>query len=147
MFQDYPLKPIIQKRTANSPLPNGHCRWCGGILPSKDSFKDKRFYSEYYCPQPSKCRKLWGSWFYRNYTWGGVRQRVMNRDSYACVICGEYAEEVDHIKAISLGGLPFQLENLRSMCKKHHRRKTRDDLTKLNLKTKNVQYIPLLEYF
>lgn len=145
-MKEYPLKPIVRKRTANSPLSNGHCRWCGKDLPSKDGFKDKRFYSEFYCQKPCKCRKLWGSWFYWNYTWAGVRQRALNRDNDSCVICGGDAEEVDHIIAISLDGEPFELENLRSLCKKHHKTKTRDDLIKLNCKNKKVQYLPLLEY-
>jgi 5-methylcytosine-specific restriction endonuclease McrA len=142
----FPIRPIINGRQANVPPPNGKCRFCGKRLPAKDSFKDKRFYSEYYCPRPSKCRKHYGIWIYLNYTWKGVRERVLFRDKDRCVICTGSAEEVDHIQAISLGGDPFDINNLRLLCKIHHKKKTKVDIVKLNYRRKNIQYKPLTEY-
>jgi 5-methylcytosine-specific restriction enzyme A len=45
-------------------------------------------------------------------------------ESPLCVVCGELANEVDHITPLSQGGDRFDPTNLQSMCKPCHRRKT-----------------------
>jgi 5-methylcytosine-specific restriction protein A len=53
--------------------------------------------------------------------------RVLRRDAYRCqsldstgVPCGEYANQVDHV----IRGDDHELENLQSLCRWHHARKS-----------------------
>ena len=55
--------------------------------------------------------------------WERVRRQVLNSANWQCW-CGKYAKEVDHILPLSLGGQPFDLENLQVLCKFHHRLKS-----------------------
>ena len=59
--------------------------------------------------------------------WSTRRVRVLRRDSYRCqardslsVPCGELANQVDHVVA----GDNHNLENLESLCRWHHARKS-----------------------
>jgi 5-methylcytosine-specific restriction protein A len=59
--------------------------------------------------------------------WSTRRVRVLRRDSYRCqardslgVVCGEPANQVDHI----VPGDDHDLDNLQSLCRWHHARKS-----------------------
>ena len=59
--------------------------------------------------------------------WDSIRRKVLKRDHYKCQwkmtyggICGYLASDVDHI----IPGDNHHLSNLRSLCKKHHSRKS-----------------------
>ncbi len=58
---------------------------------------------------------------YRDPRWKAVRLAVLRRDAYTCQIkrpkCRTLATEVDHIRAVSDGGAPFDAANLRAACK------------------------------
>ena len=56
--------------------------------------------------------------------WGDVRSQVLQRDKHKCVVCGEAADEVDHIIEKVRGGPMFDPKNLQTLCKTHHREKT-----------------------
>lgn len=62
------------------------------------------------------------------YAWQKLRKRILQRDNYLCVKCGEQdrlteAKEVDHIKAKAHGGTDEE-HNLQSLCAPCHREKT-----------------------
>ena len=64
--------------------------------------------------------------------WRRLRLAVLLRDGRECQGkgCGKllgYAE-VDHIKPVHLGGLPFDLANLQTLCRDCHQRKTAEEL-------------------
>ncbi|WP_443047786.1 HNH endonuclease [Streptomyces sp. H39-S7] len=49
---------------------------------------------------------------------------MLARDHFACVQCGTRTElEVDHIVSVAKGG-SWELDNLQTLCRPHHRRKT-----------------------
>ena len=58
--------------------------------------------------------------------WKRVRRRVLERDNYRCQSCGYYAKspEIDHIRPIDRGGMPWDLSNLQTLCRACHVRKT-----------------------
>ena len=58
--------------------------------------------------------------------WKRVRRAAIERDGYRCRHCGKAAGrfEVDHIKPLSEGGAPFDLENLQPLCRPCHFDKT-----------------------
>lgn len=47
--------------------------------------------------------------------WAGVRIRVLERDDYTCVYCGDAADHVDHVHPISKGGSNND-DNLAAAC-------------------------------
>ena len=125
-------------------LHDGNC-WCGKPKELWEKFQRK------YCS-----RKHANWWFYhiRCY-WNAFRIEIYNRDDYTCQECGfkikqserDYSHaswEVDHIKAICLGGMCYDIENVRTLCQKCHRLKTTKDIRKLTLKKKKQEVlIPL----
>jgi 5-methylcytosine-specific restriction endonuclease McrA len=56
----------------------------------------------------------------------------MRRDRYTCRVCGTRARrqqlEVDHIREIARGGASLDYDNLQTLCKSCHRRKTSEFL-------------------
>lgn len=53
----------------------------------------------------------------------GLRRAILDRDGYACVLCGDTrALELDHIEPASRGGVTTP-ENLRVLCRPCNRRK------------------------
>jgi 5-methylcytosine-specific restriction endonuclease McrA len=54
--------------------------------------------------------------------WRAIRRQVLARDLYQCRDCGKYGDEVDHIDGDSHNNT---LENLQTLCKRHHAAKTR----------------------
>lgn len=66
----------------------------------------------------------------RPYVWPLVRLDALKRDNYKCVVCGEHADEVHHIKLVKhYPELEFDMDNLQSLCHKHH---THKGMFKLN---------------
>ncbi len=54
----------------------------------------------------------------RGPAWERLRKKVLQRDGYICVYCGQPATEVDHLIPKSLPGSPGDVEdNLVSSCK------------------------------
>ena len=47
----------------------------------------------------------------------------MRRDHGKCVLCSDWATEIDHIIPLSLGGTG-DMDNLRALCSKHHKLET-----------------------
>lgn len=74
--------------------------------------------------------------FYKSNTWRGkegLREQVLKRDNYECVMCKTEGKvtthdhatlEVDHIKEIEFHPeLAEELNNLQTLCKNHHNKK------------------------
>ncbi len=61
--------------------------------------------------------------------WSYFKTRILLRDGYTCVKCGNKEElQVDHIKAIVNGGDMWDENNLQTLCINCHKRKTKKDL-------------------
>ena len=69
-----------------------------------------------------------GKRFYNSKQWRVLRQHVLSSNP-VCVMCGRLANEVDHIVPISMGGVPDSLDNLQSLCKPCHSKKTQKENT------------------
>ena len=58
---------------------------------------------------------------YETRAWRAVRQQVLERDAYVCMIrgakCTGVATQVDHITPLSEGGAPYDMANLRGACR------------------------------
>lgn len=69
--------------------------------------------------------------FYHTKEWRVVRQIVLSRDSYLCVMCkAQIANEVDHINPRCTTSKDEWLNpnNLQSLCKKCHSAKTKKEM-------------------
>lgn len=92
------------------------CRQCSKRVP-----KGRR----HYCSD--KCMNK----FNRDNTWYWVRKDVLRRDGYKCSICKQRFRkrelDVDHIISVNMGGQLFDKRNLRTLCKKCHKMKTKLD--------------------
>lgn len=68
-------------------------------------------------------------WPYNTKLWKSIRKTKLYRDPICqqCEADGrtEAATDVDHVLAISKGGEPWSMSNLRSLCHSCHSRKTR----------------------
>lgn len=67
--------------------------------------------------------------------WRKLRKLVLERDMYVCVLCRKnnivkYATDVDHIKPKAQGGSD-DIENLQSLCRACHRKKTSKEKIRL----------------
>lgn len=106
------------------PIQHGKCYWCGTSLKGKRKSycSDEHYYN-----------------YRRSFVWSNLRKTILLRDGYRCVKCGltQKRLEVDHIKAISLGGDFFDQNNLQTLCHRCHKHKTKEDLKKLS-KTRKV---------
>jgi FkbM family methyltransferase len=58
--------------------------------------------------------------------WQRLRLQVLERDGYRCHRCGGPATEVDHIRALVLGGQPYDPANLVASCKRCNSRRGRE---------------------
>lgn len=84
-------------------------------------------------PQPYKPKKVRkqqvdNSKFYQSKQWRKVRKLYVQQNPL-CVHCEARGlttavQEVDHIKPLRLGGEKFDFENLQSLCKSCHARKS-----------------------
>ena len=53
--------------------------------------------------------------------WSRARRLALRRDGYRCASCGKAARlEVHHETPLSSGGAPFDLDNLKSLCRSCH---------------------------
>ena len=61
-----------------------------------------------------------------SWKWRQRRKQALQRDNYECVVpgCERDAHAVDKIIPRHLGGDPFDLDNLQSLCREHHNAKT-----------------------
>ena len=66
------------------------------------------------------CRS--SSRIYRRKRWLVLRRRQLSLEPLCH--CGEIATDVDHIRPIREGGEPGSLDNLQSLCHRHHSVKT-----------------------
>lgn len=112
----------------------GKC-WCGR---PKELWA--RFQRKYCCYDHSQL------WFYsiRAY-WDGFRMQVIRRDKFTCQECGFKTKtddskfDVDHIIAISLGGMCYDLGNVRTLCRDCHHKKTSQDMKHLKRERRKLQ--------
>lgn len=110
------------------------CRapWCNQLVTRADKgfcekHKDRRNnWRKYHTPNTKRLKAS---------EYKKLRALVLERDGYICVLCKQDgrltpATEVDHIKAITFGGINENLDtlsNLRTLCTEHHRQKTAQD--------------------
>lgn len=133
-------EPGIRYLTRQPPLwmklnmHDGNC-WCG-TKPIKPRRK--------YC-----CQTHADLWYFsiRGY-WDGIRQGILRLFDYTCAECGftpdkKYGRDqyfdVDHEIAIALGGMCYDIDNLRPLCKKCHKIKTAQDIKKIVMIRKKLQ--------
>lgn len=64
--------------------------------------------------------------FYLTYPWKKF-SRQYRLDNPSCASCGEPAWCVDHIVPIEAGGAVWNLDNLQSLCRRCHNRKSQDE--------------------
>ena len=65
-----------------------------------------------------------------NWKWQIIRERILKRDNYTCVLCPSGGDEVDHIVPKGLGGTDED-KNLRTLCNNCHKKKTKKDIEKM----------------
>ena len=63
---------------------------------------------------------------YNSAKWANTRRKQLH-DHPLCAECGRIATDVDHIQPIEHGGDVWSPDNLQSLCRKHHGRKTRTE--------------------
>ena len=64
--------------------------------------------------------------------WQEIRSRILARDNYTCTLCKKQGVEVDHIVPKCLGGTDAD-HNLRTLCEKCHKLKTKKDVKTLSI--------------
>lgn len=65
--------------------------------------------------------------------WEEIRAQVLERDNYKCVVCGKPATQVHHIHLRSKRkDLLYEMNNLVSLCDKHHDHSSEDGLERVN---------------
>ena len=62
--------------------------------------------------------------------WRRVRRQVLDRDGWRCRECGRYGNEVDHVRPLKDGGQPYALDNLQTLDRGCHIRKTASENTR-----------------
>lgn len=69
-----------------------------------------------------------GRWPYCTPQWTAIRRAVLDRDGYQCTALGPKHSrilDIDHIvEWTRRPDLAFELDNLRTLCRMHHNRKT-----------------------
>lgn len=99
-----------------------------GYLPEKDigSYRKKKGPKSQ--NKPSRADYFRGS-LYNKSRW--KRFSAIYRKEYPfCVKCGKLADDVDHIQPLVDGGDPYDYDNLQSLCKKCHGKKTKKEMRK-----------------
>lgn len=79
--------------------------------------------------------------------WEEIRNQVLMRDNYKCVVCGKPATQVHHIHLRSKRkDLLYEMNNLVSLCDKHHDHSSEDGLERVNrrIAEKRGIYLELL---
>lgn len=65
--------------------------------------------------------------------WEEIRDKVLIRDNYKCVVCGKPATQVHHIHLRSKRkDLLYEMNNLVSLCDKHHDHSSENGLERVN---------------
>lgn len=81
--------------------------------------------------------------------WEKVRNQVLERDNYKCIVCGKPATQVHHIHLRSKRkDLLYEMNNLVSLCDKHHFHKSNEkyeEQTALIAKVKGITVEELLK--
>jgi 5-methylcytosine-specific restriction protein A len=57
------------------------------------------------------------------HSWRKIRERILERDGHTCRLCGQPANQVDHVVPKHKGGTDDE-SNLVSLCTFHHAKKT-----------------------
>ncbi len=116
---------------------NNRC-WCGKPHSQFDQFQRK------YCTAK---HSTWWTWTFNCY-WDSFRMMIYRMQKFTCQECGFKIKrtensvskcdwEIDHIKAIKLGGMCFDTENVQLLCKNCHKKKTGIDIKKITLEKKH----------
>ena len=109
--------------------PNKPCRYpgCANLVQSGEGYCDthkKRRHSEYNAHKRDELSKS----FYGGRQWRRVSKMQLQREPFCadCMPVGFYilAEVADHIIPIRNGGARYDFDNLQSLCKACHNRKT-----------------------
>lgn len=63
--------------------------------------------------------------FYKSRQWRELRLKALERDKYRCQNCGKVGKfEIDHIEPLRAGGEFWNLDNLQTLCRRCHFKKT-----------------------
>lgn len=79
---------------------------------------------------------------YNQTRWRELREMALKRSKGLCEMCFkenkiEKADVVDHIKELSDGGEPFDINNLQSLCVRHHNKKSAEEKKRREKNAKN----------
>lgn len=66
--------------------------------------------------------------FYSTKRWKALRRSVLKRDRYTCKECRRFGNEVDHIVPVAQDGARWGEDNLQTLCKSCHSRKTAQEV-------------------
>ncbi len=101
------------------------CRQC---RKPKNEWGSKR--KQFYCSE--RCSDAFHKYHWANFVWAGIREAIHKRDGERCIECGKklvlYDAQIDHVVAIMNDGHPNNHNNLRTLCKSCHPKKTVKDL-------------------
>jgi len=116
--------------------------FCGKLRKNFDQYQRR------YCT--AKHGALWQE---KTLDWNSFRYRIVKRDNFHCTQCGlklrtirgpysyeETVYEVDHIVAIIFGGMCFDESNVRTLCGKCHKIKTKSDMAILAFWKQSCKY-------
>lgn len=96
------------------------CSWCHSEVPAGARTR---------CGKAECAEMIW-----RAYSFARCARIAMKVTGGKCLFCGLWADAVDHIIPVSLGGLGDQ-SNLRPLCKMHH------DIATAALRRHGVEYL------
>lgn len=78
--------------------------------------------------------------------WLAVREEVLERDNHKCIICGKPATQVHHIHLRSKRkDLMYEINNLVSLCDKHHDHQSVDGLYEVNERIARAKHMTVEE--
>lgn len=78
--------------------------------------------------------------------WEEIRTQVLIRDNHKCVVCGKPATQVHHIHLRSQRkDLLYEMNNLVSLCDKHHDHRSEDGLERVNRRIADIKHVTLEE--
>jgi 5-methylcytosine-specific restriction endonuclease McrA len=78
--------------------------------------------------------------------WEKVRNQILERDNYKCIICGKPATQVHHIHLRSKRkDLLYEFNNLVSLCDKHHDHFGTYGLNKVNNRIAEIKHMTIEE--